>query len=195
MATIPKYILEAAREYRKINGGGEKVENAFIAGYEATKKRDVKDIVPVAQELFEVCWQAYNKKGSKQTAFAAWCKLNDDERQQVMPHIKQYVASRERQYQKDFERYLRDRTFMEVIIRGNQTIYDPQQVEEANVYRPTVDGVFQWWNEKRQCLMFNGHVEMINDGYTDETRPDGARAAWNMYEWMWSKKQRKWIKQ
>ena len=42
--------------------------------------------------------------------------------------------------------------------------------------------------------MFNGHVEMINDGYTDETRPDGARAAWNMYEWTWSRAQRQWVK-
>ena len=194
MCNIPKYIIEAAREWRRQNGGGERVENAFIAGYEAARRREVQDVVPVDEELFKQCWEAYNKKGSRKNAFAAWCKLKDEERPRVLPHVRMYVASRELQYQKDFERYLRDRTFMEVIIRGNQTIYDPQQVEEANVYHPTVDGIFQWWNEERQCLMFNGHVEMINDGYTDETRPDGARAAWNMYEWTWSRAQRQWVK-
>ena len=158
------------------------------------KEEEKENLQKEKDELFEQCWKAYNRKGSKKKSLEQWKKLKENETQLVLPHVRMYVASRELQYQKDFERYLRDRTFMEVIIRGNQTIYDPQQVEEANVYHPTVDGIFQWWNEERQCLMFNGHVEMINDGYTDETRPDGARAAWNMYEWTWSRAQRQWVK-
>ena len=144
---------------------------------------------------FEVCWKAYNRKGSKKKSLEQWQKLTDEERLKVLPHVKAYVGSRDLQFQKDFERYLRDKTFEEVIIKGNDTIYDPDKFDKTNEYHPTTDGIFQYWNDERQCLMFNGYIDQLNDGYTDDTRPDGAKVAWSMYEWIWSSRTKQWIKQ
>ena len=144
---------------------------------------------------FEICWKAYNRKGSKKKSLEQWQKLTDEERAKVLPHVRAYVGSRDLQFQKDFERYLRDKTFEEVIIKGNDTVYDPERFDKKTEYRPTTDGVFQYWNEKRQCLMFNGYIDQLNDGYTKDNRPDGAKVAWQMYEWIWSSRTKEWIKQ
>ena len=144
-------------------------------------------------ELFESCWKAYRRKGSKAKALTYWKKLKEEEREKVMPHIQVYVSSREKQYQKDFERYLRDKTFNEIIVKGNDTIYDPLKVENPNDYHPLTDDVFQTWNEERKCLRFNGDLNHLNDGYTDDTRPDGAMVSWGMYSWKWSKELKKWV--
>ena len=82
------------------------------------------------RELFEECWKAYRLKGIKKKALGYWNKLEESEMQMVMPHIKAYVGSREIQYQKDFERYLRDKVFMTVVFSNNTVVYDPNIVTE-----------------------------------------------------------------
>ena len=145
--------------------------------------------------IFEEVWLAYNRKGSKKKSLEQWLKLTDEERNKILPHVKAYVSSRERIYQKDFERYLRDKVFNEVVVKGNDTIYDPEHFKNKNEYRPTTDGIFQYWNDNRKCLMFNGYIDQLNDGYSDEERPDGAKVAWGMYEWVWSSRTKEWVKQ
>lgn len=157
------------------------------------KENKEKDNISFAD--FEVCWKAYNRKGSKKKSLEQWQKLTDEERLRVLPHVKAYVGSRDLQFQRDFERYLRDKTFEEVIIKGNDTIFDPDKFDKATEYHPTTDGIFQFWNDNRKCLMFNGYIDQLNDGYTDDTRPDGAKVAWSMYEWIWSSQKKQWIKQ
>lgn len=148
-----------------------------------------------SDNLFEECWKTYNRKGSKKKSQEQWGKLSCGERQQVLPHIKMYVSSRDRQYQKDFERYLRDKTFKEIIVKGDKTIFDPDMFDKFGEYHPVVDGIFQIWSEEQKCLLFNGDIRMIADGYTDDNRPDGARASWGMYLWVWSKQRKEWVKQ
>lgn len=130
------------------------------------------------KELFEECWVAYNRKGSKKKSFEYWKKLTDVEKQNVMPHIKPYVASRELQFQKDFERYLRDKTFTTVVFANNKVIYDPTRLDKKDkaneVYMPLTDGALSW-NDYYQKYMYIGNFDgFIPDGYTDENRPDGA---------------------
>lgn len=83
------------------------------------------------KEYFADCWVAYRRKGSKKKAYEYWNKLTAKEQDKVLPHIKAYVATRELNYQKDFERYLRDRTFLDIVTNdtGN-VIYDPTDVPE-----------------------------------------------------------------
>jgi len=77
-------------------------------------------------ETFEKCWIAYHRKGRKKQSKLQWDKLTDDERSKVLQHIIAYTSEREIQYQQDFERYLRDKTFNTVIYgKGNKIIYDP----------------------------------------------------------------------
>ena len=159
------------------------------------KKNKEKNNKKEKDEKFEECWLAYNRKGSKSKSLEYWNKLSDDEKSLVLPHIKVYVSSRERVYQKDFERYLRDKVFKTIIVKGNDTIYDPDQFSNPEEYRPVTDGIFQVWNAERKCLLFNGFVDQLNDGYTSDNRPNGAKIANGMYEWVWSSQTKQWVKQ
>ena len=131
------------------------------------------------KELFEDCWKAYNRKGSKKKSLEYWNKLKDSEKELVMPHVKAYVASRELQYQKDFERYLRDKIFMTIVFANNKVVYDPTKLEsgsDANsVYMPTCDGALSW-NDYYKCFLYVGDFDgkHIADGYDDDNRPNGA---------------------
>lgn len=162
---------------------------------ENNKDRKIEKVKKEKDELFEECWIAYRRKGSKGKAFTFWEKLSAEDQKKVLPHIKAYIEHREIQYQKDFERYLRDRIFETIVMDGNRVVYDPEQFSNATEYRPATDGVFQFWNESRKCLMFNGYIDQLNDGYTNDNRPDGAKVAWSMYTWVWSSERKEWVKQ
>jgi hypothetical protein len=191
---IPEYIIKAANEYSK---GDVKLFNAFIAGHKATRQPQTKHIAlnDEQEKMFEQCWVLYGRKGNKAQAKREWVKIPPSSIPLVLSHIKAYIGSREKKYQKDFERYLRDRIFETIVMDGNRVVYDPEQFSNATEYRPATDGVFQFWNESRKCLMFNGYIDQLNDGYTNDNRPDGAKVAWSMYTWVWSSERKEWVKQ
>ena len=136
------------------------------------------------KELFEQCWIAYRRKGKKGKSLPYWKKLTESEKQMVLPHIKAYVTSRELQYQQDFERYLRDKTFTTIVFSKNKGIYDPTRLDKKDkaneVYMPLTDGALSW-NDYYTCYMYVGYWDgkHIPDGYDDETRPDGASVTLN----------------
>ena len=127
------------------------------------------------KELFEECWIAYRRKGSKKKSLDYWRKLTDNERAKVLPHIKFYVTSRERQFQRDFERYLRDKVFNDIVSNGNDVVF-----------------------EERKCYMSsdNFYYGVIDDGYTCENRPDGATIVLNNARGTvtWNASEKKWIR-
>jgi hypothetical protein len=84
--------------------------------------------------LFEECWIAYNRRGSKALAKAQWSKLSTADKSKVLPHIKEYVASvSEVRYQVYFERYLRDKRFLDMVHGAKpQTLFsEPQQTKQT----------------------------------------------------------------
>jgi hypothetical protein len=129
-------------------------------------------------ELFEECWLAYRRKGKKGKAYPYWKKLTDDEKQSVLPHIKAYVQAKELQYQQDFERYLRDKTFQSIVISRNTVVYDPTKFDSTK-YTP--QGRTIWFNEETKSYwsMDNFYYGVISDGYTDDNRPNGATITLN----------------
>ena len=137
-----------------------------------------------SKELFEQCWIAYRRKGKKGKSLPYWKKLTESEKQMVLPHIKAYVTSRELQYQQDFERYLRDKTFTTIVFLKNKVIYDPTRLDKKDkaneVYMPLTDGALSW-NDYYTCYMYVGYWDgkHIPDGYDDDTRPDGASVTLN----------------
>ena len=153
------------------------------------------------KELFEQCWIAYRRKGKKGKSLQYWKKLTESERQMVLPHIKAYVTSRELQYQQDFERYLRDKTFTTIVFLKNKVIYDPTRLDKKDkaneVYMPLTDGALSW-NDYYTCYMYVGYWDgkHIPDGYDDDTRPDGASVTLNNGRGVicWSSKNKKWEK-
>ena len=129
-------------------------------------------------DLFEKCWIEYNRKGSKKKSREYWSKLTEEEKSKVLPHIKAYVASRDLNFQKDFERYLRDRIFMDIVYKNNSVIYDPTRNKE-NEYSPQTSPLIAW-NEYYKCYMYLGYFDgHISDGYNDSERPNGARITLN----------------
>lgn len=150
------------------------------------------------KELFEECWVAYKRKGSKKKSLEYWKKLSEREKGGVLAHIKAYVSSREIQYQKDFERYLRDKVFKTVVYADNKVVYDPDKREKGKkeTYMPICDGAL-CWSEMLGCYIYLGYWdrnEPIADGYDDESRPDGALIKLNNGRGIitWNSESRKW---
>lgn len=171
--------------------------------YNNTKEKNEidKSISKSSDELFETCWVAYRRKGSKKNAKEYWRKLTDAEKENVMAHIKAYVKTRDLCYQKDFERYLRDKTFSTIVFSKNKVIYDPTRLDKKDkaneVYMPLTDGALSW-NDYYTCYMYVGYWDgkHIPDGYDDDTRPDGASVTLNNGRGVicWSSKNKKWEK-
>ena len=147
-------------------------------------------------ELFEKCWVAYRRKGSKKKAKEYWDKLEDVQKPLVLPHIKVYVQTRELSYQRDFERYLRDKIFLTIIPKGNKVLYDPNKFDSLS-YSP--QGRSIWFDEKTNSYWSddNFYYGTISDGYTDDNRPDCATLTlnnsrgiitWNSLTKKWEKK-------
>ena len=207
--SIPKYILKAADEYVDLHTkrhndlfGGidsqtcEMVRKAFLAGYEATKQGKSSDVVMDAnqEQMFDDSWKAYGKKGNKAMAKRQWVSIPASSYPVILGHIKAYVGSREKRFTKDFERYLKEKEYTKIVFQGNQPIFDPFQYDKAEEYHPLTDGVFQWWDENEKCLHFNGQIDMLDDGYTADNRPNGAKVKWQMYSWIWNSTTKEWIK-
>lgn len=152
------------------------------------------------KDLFEKCWVAYRRKGSKKKSLEYWRKLSDNEREQVLPHVKAYTTARDIQYQKDFERYLRDKVFTTVVYQNNTVIYDPSRVDgtDANrVYMPSVGGLLSWNEYYKKYIYVGYYTGYIADGYTDETRPDRAEILLNNGRGtiMWNATNKRWEKE
>lgn len=156
---------------------------------QSKKKRNV---TPKDDALFEECWKAYNRKGKKNKAKPYWDKLPQEVRERILPHIKAYVSVREKSYQQDFERYLKDKTYDTVVYDRNTLIYDPERLTNKDEYRP-IESLYLSWDEKSQCYVTCSNIEMLCDGYTDENRPNGAKVKKNGYIFVWDSDLKKWV--
>lgn len=144
--------------------------------------------------LFEECWKLYNRKGSKATSKKYWDKLTIEEMSLAKSHIQAYVQSvSDKKYQKDFQRYLRDKIFKDVVFKGNMIIFDPER-ENANdnEYRPQLDGFNLHWNEQTQCYITMYDISMLADGYTAENRPSSAMVMKGGIRYKWNTQTKQW---
>lgn len=98
------------------------------------EKKERKEYSPV----FEEAYVAYRRKGSKANAYKMWLKLTDEDMLMVATHIPHYVSTREVQYQKDFERYLRDRIFESVVYFKDSVVFDPYAVSTPTESKDTI---------------------------------------------------------
>lgn len=150
-------------------------------------KKDAKD------ELFEECWKAYQRKGSKAKSKPYWDKLTEGEKALVKLHIPAYVVSvSEKKYIKDFERYLRDKCFNNVVYKGNAVLFDPEQMQNEGEYHPVLDGFNLMWVESEKCYMTPFDLDMLVDGYTKENRPASAMVMKNGIRYIWDKEVKQW---
>ena len=64
---------------------------------------------------FEDFWKLYDKKIGKVNTQKEWKKLKPLEIERVFQHVPFYLKTREKQYRKDPERYLKHKVFMDEI--------------------------------------------------------------------------------
>ena len=165
--------------------GSEIIAPNIIYNNTREKNEIDKSISKSSDELFEACWLAYRRKGKKGKAKTYWNKLTQSEKENVLSHIKPYVASRELQYQQDFERYLRDKTFLSVVISKNNIVYDPTKLGKgestSNVYVPSGNFAITWDDNLKAYLYIGFYSDgmMMPDGYDNDNRPDGAKLVLN----------------
>ena len=167
------------------DGGSEIIAPNIIYNNTREKNEIDKSISKSSDELFEACWLAYRRKGKKGKAKTYWNKLTQSEKENVLAHIKPYVSSRELQYQQDFERYLRDKTFLSVVISKNNIVYDPTKLGKgestSNVYVPSGNFAITWDDNLKADLYIGFYSDgmMMPDGYDNDNRPDGAKLVLN----------------
>lgn len=214
-ATVKKYLGELFDsgwvEYI-IADNGEKVLNLKTSRFIEMPRIKFADIEEDAQnisndekftvvskqesdKMFEECWVAYRRKGCKNIARKRWDNLKPADKQKVVNHIPFYVEScSDRQFQKDFERYLGHRVFENVVYANNVEIYNPDKSSGSNVYHPKLDGYNLIWNEKLQVYIAMYDLSMLVDGYTNNNRPDGAFVSRQGIRYRWSAETKKWEK-
>lgn len=185
------------------NAAQKNIDNISLPNTKDTDNKEKNKEEETNKELFEQCWIAYRRKGKKGKAKHYWDKLPANEKDSVLQHIKIYTKTRELQYQQDFERYLRDKTFLSVVVSKNNVVYDPTKLGKgesvSKVYMPSGNFSITWDDQLKAYLYigFYSDGQAIADGYTDATRPDGARIVLNngRGELVWSSITRTWIKQ
>ena len=170
----------------------ENKENKGIK--DLSKKEEREESLSKKDELFEECWKAYRRKGSKSKSKSYWNKLKDDEKNRVLDHIKAYVSARDINYQQDFERYLRDKTFDSLVIKGNDVLFDPTCATDT-AYHPFGNYSILYDDISKQYIYIGYYDGRMSDGYTDDNRPDGATIILNSGRGtiVWSKAEQKWI--
>ena len=171
-----------------------------LKGYNPLASDLFGDEIEVARkadnELFEKCWTAYLRKGCKKKAKEYWKKIPESEKKMILPHIKAYVGSRELCYLKDFERYLRDEVYKEIVIKNNMIAFDPNRNIHSE-YNPE-QSYCLIWSEKDKMYVYIGFFEnnFVPDGYENHNRPDGAKVMLGNNQGIiqWSAEQQKWNK-
>lgn len=109
--------------------------DSYREAYEQANEEIAKEEKPKASkdEGFESAWLLYRRKGSKKKSLEQWVKLTDEEKETAKGHIPAYIESvSDIKYQKDFERYLRDKCFNNVVYKNNRIVYDANEVKDEH---------------------------------------------------------------
>lgn len=113
----------------------QKFIDSYREAYEQANEEIAKEEKPKASkdEGFESAWLLYRRKGSKKKALEQWVKLTDEEKETAKGHIPAYIESvSDIKYQKDFERYLRDKCFNNVVYKNNRIVYDANEAKDEH---------------------------------------------------------------
>lgn len=123
-------------------------------------------------DIFIQCWKLYERKGSKAQSLKNWEKLTSEEHQAILKHIPFYNRSRpDKKHRKDFQSYINLKTFNDVVIYENRTLYDPELMKKQN------------------SITEESSLVGYQDQFTDDTRPHLFERSDGMH---WHKFLRKW---
>lgn len=85
-------------------------------------KEKEKDMdIEIDREGFNKFWNIYDKKvGDKEKLLAKWSKIKDDDKRMIFETLPKYVASTEKQFRKNPESYLNNKSWNDEIITKEQ---------------------------------------------------------------------------
>ena len=106
---------------------------------------------------FEDFWKLYDKKIGKVNTQKEWKKLKPLEIERVFEHVPFYLKTREKQYRKDPERYLKHKVFMdeiETVVKRMDAIKIHENIKqlekEEPFWNPSEDQ--DWKKEMKQLV-------------------------------------------
>lgn len=170
------------------------VSRVKVTQEEAKTKTLSKQIDRESSEHFEECWKLYQRKGSKKVAKSQWDKLTPEERGKVKKHIAYYLSAVEvRKYQKDFERYLRDRVFNSPVYQNGRLVYDPETDNDTG-YHPYGNTSIIWDDINKRYIIMSPPEWGVADGYTDDNRPKNAELWYQNMPYVWNSQIKSWYK-
>lgn len=110
----------------------DKCREFFEAGIFLTGQRKT-EIVTTTPAGFEDFWNLYDKKVGRTKAEKLWAKLSEKEKADCMAYIPLYKqAQSDKQYRKNPETFLRNKSFYdEIIIRNSKDQQRSQRIAEA----------------------------------------------------------------
>ena len=89
------------------------------------------DGTTVSPQGFEEFWDLYDKKVGKPKCIKLWAKLTAREKEECMAHVPLYrQAQPNKQYRKNPETYLRNKSWHDEIIDGNNTLTADQRRQQ-----------------------------------------------------------------
>jgi hypothetical protein len=104
----------------------------------SNKRHDTETNFGNIENDFEAFWLLYKRKGNKKTARQAWQRLTEQQRRRALEHAPRYIASRELQYCKDAERYLKHEVFNDEIFTNAIERTTDATITEVRNYRDSL---------------------------------------------------------
>jgi hypothetical protein len=108
--------------------GPSKGKGKGIGNSNGNGKEEVKVRIKYSED-FDSVWHAYGLKGNKKKAFGHWTKMTEEDKSKATEAIPAYLKEKpEAKYRKDFERYLSDRVYDDVLERKQ---HEPPKKERS----------------------------------------------------------------
>ena len=173
----------------------QQIVNEYTTKDDKDKSLSKKELEVDLNSAFEDCWKAYHRKGNKAASLKIWNKLTEEERQKAKTHIPYYTSSVDSlNFIKDFERYLKNKTFNTVVYKNKSMLFDPERTIDSGQYHPIEDKHgLMWSNEINAFVSLNNpQGTMFYDGYTDEERPNIAKVLYQSNYYYWNNEGKKW---
>lgn len=82
------------------------------------ENENINEDIIINEDKFNDFWDFYDKKVGKANTIKQWKKLKPEEIEKIFTHLPKYKQANEKQFRKDPERYLKNKTFNDEVIDG-----------------------------------------------------------------------------
>jgi hypothetical protein len=145
----------------------------------------INPVVKKEKELaidFELAWKAYRSKGSKQKSLARWLKLSQEEKDICAVHIPNYASTREPRFQKDFESYLLNKTFNDIIVSLSNTELKKEYINQKENYVWATDFKLHYQSSNEEMVAIEAYEKRLRELGFEGGQGEVAKMEKSLYE-------------